>query len=172
VPRNADARTPRTAKTGTKNTFQIDADLKEFIESGVAVLVSTGDGERRPHVAYGWGPRVRDDGRTIDVFLDAARSGQTLANARQNGKIAMTVAEPVSVRSVQFKGVFRDTGDATAEEADWVRRHRDAFVVTTSLVGDPPEVIRGMWMEEVVRLSFTAERAFDQTPGPNAGRPL
>ena len=152
--------------------YRVDADLKEFVESGVAVLVSTGDAQRRPHVAYGWGPRVRGDGSTVDVFLDSARAGQTLSNARATGKIAMTVAHPVSYRSVQLKGVFGDTGAATADDGAWVQRHHEAFVVTTSLVGDPPEAIRGMWMGEVVRVSFSVERAFDQTPGPGAGKPL
>lgn len=172
MPRNADARTSRTSKTGTNSSFRIDADLKELIESGVAVLVSTGDQDRRPHVAYGWGPRVREDGVTIDVFLDTARAGQTLSNARANGKIAMTVADPVSYRSAQFKGTFGETGEPNDDDEAWVQRHREAFVVTTSLVGDPPTAIRGMWMDEVVRVSFRVERAFDQTPGPNAGRPL
>jgi pyridoxamine 5'-phosphate oxidase-like protein len=172
VPKNADPRPSQTPKTGTRNGFRIDSDLKELIESGVAVLVSTGDVERRPEVAYGWGPRVREDGWTIDVFLDRARADQTLANVQANGHIAMTVADPVSYRSAQFKGSFGDAGEASAEDEAWVLRHREAFVVTTSLVGDPPEAIRGMWMDEVVRVSFKVERAFDQTPGPNAGRPL
>jgi hypothetical protein len=162
----------KPAKTPPQERFEIDSDLKDFLESGVAVLVSTGDADRRPHVAYGWGPRVRKDGSTIDVFLDSVRAGQTLANARANGHIAMTVAHPVSVRSVQLKGTFLDSGDPAADDAAWVRRHREAFVVSTSLVGDPPEVIGGMWMDDVVRLSFVAQRAFDQTPGPNAGRPI
>ena len=115
---------------------------------------------------------MRDDGSTIDVFLDEARAAQTLANARANGRVAMTIADPVSVRSVQFKGAFIEAGEATEEDQAWVLRHREAFVVTTSLVGDPPAIIRGLWMDEVVRLSFHAEVAFDQTPGPNAGKPL
>ena len=172
MPRNADSRTSRTPKAGTNRAFRIDADLKELIESGVAVLVATGDGERRPHVTYGWGRRVREDGVTIDVFLDSARAGQTLSNARANGKIAMTVADPVSVRSAQFKGAFGDTGEASDDDEAWVQRHREAFVVSTSLIGDPPESIRRMWMDEVLRISFRVEQAFDQTPGPNAGRPL
>ena len=49
---------------------------------------------------------------------------------------------------------------------------REAFVVSTSLIGDPPEAIRGMWMDGIVRLAFRVERAFDQTPGPGAGKPL
>jgi hypothetical protein len=146
--------------------------MKEFVHSGVAVLVSTGDAERRPQIMYGWGPRVRDDGRTVDVFIERERAGCILANAEATGRIAMTVAMPVDHRSYQFKGAFIGTGDATDADREWVQNHRDAFVVTTSLVGDPPEAIRGLWMEDVVRISFTVERAFNQTPGPLAGQPL
>jgi hypothetical protein len=172
VPRNTKSPTSRTSKPASPDGFRIDADLKAFIESGVATIVSTGDSDRRAHVTFGWGPRVGDDGRTIEVFLDTARAGQTLANARSNGHIAMTVCGPVSYRSAQFKGTFMDSGEATADDAAWVERHREAFVVETSLVGDPPEKIRGMWMSDVVRISFVVERAFDQTPGPEAGKPL
>jgi hypothetical protein len=172
VPKNADARLARKDKPASGGAFLIDAALKAFIESGVAVLVSTGDAERRPHVTWGWGPRVRDDGRTIDVFVDTARAAQTLANARANGHIAMTVSGPVTYRSAQFKGTFADSGEATPADAEWVERHREAFVVETSLVGDPPDKIRSMWMDEVMRVSFVVERAFDQTPGPGAGKPL
>jgi hypothetical protein len=172
VARNTSSRPSKPAKSAAKGGFRVDADLKAFLESGVAVLVSTGDAERRPSVTYGWGPRVRDDGRTIDVFLDAPRARQTLENARANGRMAMTVAGPVSYRSVQLKGEFADTGAPTSDDAAWVARHREAFVVETSLVGDPPDKIRAMWMDDIVRVSFVVERAFDQTPGPGAGKPL
>lgn len=172
MPNDAGSRPAAAAKSAADSRFTIDADLKEFVESGVAVLVGTGDAQRRPHVTYGWGPRVRDDGSTIDVFLDEARAAQTLANARANGRVAMTIADPVSVRSVQFKGAFIEAGEPGEQDIAWVQSHREAFVVQTSLVGDPPAIIRGLWMDEVVRLSFHAEVAFDQTPGPNAGKPL
>ena len=153
--------------------FQISADLKGLIESGVAVLVASGDAGRRPHVVLGWGPRVRSDRSTIDVFLDAPRSAQTLSNAAGNGHIAMTVADPVSYRSAQFKGCFVESAEASADDVAWVGSRREAFVVSTSLIGDPPEAIRGMWMDAgLVRLTFRVERAFDQTPGPGAGKPL
>jgi hypothetical protein len=172
VPRNADPPSPRAGRTPATDGFRIDADLKAFIESGVAVLVATGNEQRRPHVTYGWGPRVRDDGRTIDVFLDTARAGQTLSNAQATRRMAMTVADPVSVRSAQFKGTYVDTGVPADEDSAWVQRHREAFVVSTSLIGDPPDAIRGLWMDDIVRVSFIVEKAFDQTPGPGAGKPL
>jgi hypothetical protein len=152
--------------------YKIDKALKEFVESGVAVLVGTGDDAGKPHVAYGWGPRVRAGGATIDVFVDSLRAGQTLANLRANGRIAVTVAHPVSVRSVQFKGRVRDQGQPDERDNAWVAKQREEFVVSTALIGDAPATIRNLWLDDVVRISFAVEQAFDQTPGPEAGKPL
>ena len=152
--------------------YKIDAELKEFIESGVACLVGTGNAEGRPHVVYGWGPRVRAGGAEVDVFIDAPRSATALSDLRENPRIALTLAHPVSYRSVQLKGSFRSTQEPDDEDLARVQAHRDAFLVTTTLVGDPPNTITNLWMEEVVRVSFAVERAFDQTPGPEAGKPL
>jgi hypothetical protein len=151
--------------------FRIDDSLKEFIESGVATLVGTGDASGRPHVAYGWAPRVRDE-TTMEVFIDAARAEKTLANLKTTGRIAVTVAHPVSVRSVQLKGSFCESGAPDASAKEYVQQRREGLVTSTSLIGDPPDVIRAMWLEDVVRVSFTVEHAFDQTPGPNAGQSL
>lgn len=152
--------------------FQIDGSMKEFVESGVAVLVGTGSADGRPHVAQGWGPRVRDDGTSMDVFLDVSRADLSLANLNSNGRIAVTFAHPVTYRSVQFKGAFRESSEPDEADRSWVQQHRENFLVTTSLVGDPAWVIRNMWLEETVRVAFEVERAFDQTPGPEAGKPL
>lgn len=153
-------------------SYQIDAGLKEFLESGVAVIVGTGDADGRPHVAWAWGPRVRPDGVTVDVFLDALRAEQTLSDVKANKRFAMTVAHPVYYRSVQLKGTFRRVAQPDEADEAWVRKHREAFLVATSLVGDPPAAIRSLWLDEVVRVSFRVEQAFDQTPGPRAGTPL
>ena len=59
-----------------------------------------------------------------------------------------------------------------ADDAAWVQRHREAFVVTTSLVGDPPTAIRNLWMDDVVRVSFDGRARVRPDAGPDAGRPL
>src|SRR5690606_25762358 len=104
--------------------------------------------------------------------LDAARSGQALANLRSNGRVALTVGDPVSYRSIQFKGSFIGSGPPSEADEVWLAAYRESFLVNTSLVGDPPNVIHNMWLDEVVRVSMSVERAFDQTPGPVAGQPL
>jgi hypothetical protein len=155
-----------------RKTFRIDSNLQEFMESGVAVIVGTGDLDGRPHVVYGWGPRARNGGKVVDVFLDTLRAEQTLADLELNGRIAMTLGEPVSYRSVQIKGNFIETAPPTPEDEAWVERHRADFSTTTALIGDPPTITANLWLDEVVRVSFAPEQAFDQTPGPDAGKPL
>jgi hypothetical protein len=152
--------------------FRIDEQLREFVESGLPAVVGTANPAGRPHVAYGWATRVLDDRATMEVFLDSARSERTLANLHTTGRIALTLADPVSYRSVQFKGVFRDSGEPSDADREWVQRGREAFATAVALIGDPPSVIRNLWLDDVVRVTFEVERAFDQTPGPEAGRPL
>jgi hypothetical protein len=162
----------RTEGPDWRQMFQIDEQLREFVESGVAVIVGTGDAARRPHVIYGWGPRVHPGGTTIDFFIDRIRSDQALSDVGENPRVALTVTDPVSARSVQFKGAFRESGAPDETDEVWVARHREAFLVTTALIGDPPDIISALWTDEVVRMTFDVERAFDQTPGPVAGSPL
>jgi hypothetical protein len=152
--------------------FRIDEKLKQYVESGVATIVGTGNESGRPTIAFGWAPRVAEDGTTLEVFIDTERAGTTLKNLRSNGRIAVTLAHPVSYQSVQFKGRFIDAVETPEEDKAWLQQQRDAFVTSTSLIGDPPEIIQKMWMDDTILVSLTVERAFDQTPGPEAGKPL
>jgi hypothetical protein len=108
----------------------------------------------------------------MEVFLDAERAERTLANLTENPRIAVTFADPVSYRSVQLKGEFESRGDVTEADKEYIRERREGFVVSTSLIGDPPETIRKLWMEETIKISLRVEHAFDQTPGPEAGKSL
>jgi hypothetical protein len=152
--------------------YVIDDELKELIESGVAAAAATADEQGRPHLAVVWGPRVHPDRSTITVFLETARGMFALDDLRSTKRIAMTIADPVSYRSVQFKGSQIHIGDATEEDRAWVQRHREAFMVAAALVGESPVAVRNRWMDDVFRVDFKVEQAFDQTPGPRAGQPL
>jgi hypothetical protein len=152
--------------------YEIDDNLKEFVESGVAVVVGTGDNLGRPEIAYGWAPRVLDDRTSVELFIDEARAEKTMANLRGDGRIAVTLAEPISYRSVQFKGKFLGSRPVDEPDRNWVKKHRDAFATTLALIGDPLTVIQALWLEDVVEVSLSVESAFNQTPGPEAGKPL
>lgn len=146
-------------------------DVVEYLGGGVAVQVGTASTAGKPQVANAWGPRLNPDG-TMSVFLDTAAAGQTLANLATNGKIAVITADPISYRSLQFKGRWIAAAQPTDDERAWVQRHRELFTTATTLVGDNPESMRNRWLPDTTRIDFSIDAVFDQTPGPNAGLPL
>jgi Pyridoxamine 5'-phosphate oxidase len=154
--------------------FSIDDDLKAFVESGVAAVVATASAEGRPHLTLVWGPRVHDDRSTVTVFIEPSRGGLVLEDAASTGLIALTVGHPTTYRSIQLKGRATAVSDAAPEDHPWVERHRGDFLSATSLVGDDPEIVRGYWAgdHDLKRVDIEVTRAFDQTPGPEAGGPL
>ncbi|MCC6959055.1 MAG: pyridoxamine 5'-phosphate oxidase family protein [Dehalococcoidia bacterium] len=151
--------------------YHFSDNVLEYLRSGIAVQTATVSPGGRPQAANAWGPRCNENG-TMTLFLDTAAAGQTLANLAVNGKIAVITADPVSYRSIQFKGKWLSASQPTDEEREWVKRHRELFTTAMALVGDDPEAIRNRWLDEVTRVDFEVEAAFDQTPGPNAGLPL
>jgi general stress protein 26 len=151
--------------------YQIAPALKEFLESGVAIQVGTAGADGKPHAVTGWGARINEDG-TVSIFIEAKRASRPLANLATNPKVAVIFGDPISYRSIQLKGQWRSTAPPSEEDQAWVVRHRDLFASSTALVGDNPNSIRNLWMDEVMRIDFDVQQAFDQTPGPEAGRPL
>lgn len=151
--------------------YAIDEATKEFLEGGMAVQVGTANHAGVPQVANAWGPRINPDG-SISLFLDSASAASTMANLASNGRIAVIFADPITYRSIQFKGKWLSAAAPTDLERAWVQRHRELFTSATVLVGDNPEAMRNRWWQEVTRIDFEVQTAYDQTPGPNAGMPL
>ncbi|MCA9826708.1 MAG: hypothetical protein KC479_15140, partial [Dehalococcoidia bacterium] len=76
-------------------------------------------------------------------------------------------------RSIQLKGRCLGISPASAEDEAAAQRHFESFLSVTSVIGDPPAAIRNLKRAEPLRrFVFAVEAAFDQTPGPDAGRPL
>lgn len=160
------------ARAVTTAMFAFDQATIEFLQSpGLAAQVGSADSAGRPQMAPAWGPRTNADG-TMSVFLDTARAGKTLANFALNRHLAVILADPISYRSIQVKGEWLGASRPSDSDIEAVQRHREAFASNLALVGDNPEAIRNLWMEDVTRIDFSVTAAFDQTPGPSAGAPL
>jgi hypothetical protein len=153
--------------------YEISGDLLELLQGGIASVVGTADGDNRPHVSAGWGTSAAGDGRTLSTYIEVARCQQALADVAETGRMAITVASPISYRSVQFKGRCVATRLATPEEEAQVTAGADLFLSTVALIGDPPQATRNLKMSGPMRrFEIEVEAAFDQTPGPGAGKPL
>lgn len=152
--------------------YELDELAAAFLQlPGLAAQVGSAGPDGRPQIAAAWGPRYNPGG-TMTVFLDTARAGKTLANLAMNRNIALILADPISYKSVQLKGEWLSAAPPSDDERAWVQRHREAFASNLALIGDKPDAIRNIWMEDVTRIDFAIHAAFDQTPGPQAGQPL
>jgi hypothetical protein len=151
----------------------LDAAVVEFIHGGVAVGVATRDEGLRPEFARGWGPQVSADGRSLRLCVPAPEGSQMRANLEANGAVAVGFSPPTIARAVQVKGVATSVGEPEAADLERVERHVRSFVAEAASLGAPPDLaVRMFWGVGLVTVEFPIDEAFDQTPGPTAGRRL
>jgi hypothetical protein len=150
----------------------ISDDLATFLESGVSVVVGSRDAQKKPAAMRAMGAHVSDDGRSVTVFLPEPNAARTLANLRDNGRIAVTFSRPSDYRSIQVKGSCVDFRPATEEERARQKTYAAAFVDDLATVGMARENTGRLtyWPSIAVRISV--EEIFEQTPGPAAGQKL
>jgi hypothetical protein len=151
---------------------EFPADLVEFLESGVSILVGTRNADLRPASARAMGARVEARSRKLTVYLPEAVSATTLANLRDNASIAVTFSRPLTHHSMQLKG--RVLSVRPSDEADRAvqRAYRAAYGEQLDAVGLPRNVSsRIVWWPSVA-IEVSVGDVFIQTPGPSAGRPL
>jgi hypothetical protein len=154
---------------------RIDDDLRELLECGVAIVIGTQDGACVPEIARGWGLHVLDDRRTVEVCVGMPSSARTLENLARNGRIAVTCVRPTNYRQVQLKGREARALEPTPEDVARVESHRAAFAQEVDHVGIAAALAPGFWEHDtgpLVKVRFAVEDAYDQTPGPQAGRAL
>lgn len=154
----------------------MDDDLRDLLEDGVATVLGTRDADLVPEVARGWGVRVLPDRNTVELCVGLPSTRRTLANLAANGQLAVTCVRPSDYRQVQLKGRLLSTLPPTPEDRAWVERHRRAFTSQVAGVGIAAALAPRFWNhddpEALVKIRFAIEEAYDQTPGPDAGRKL
>jgi hypothetical protein len=154
----------------------IDDDLRQLLECGVAVVLGTHDGALTPEIARGWGLLVMPDRASIEVCVGMPSGRRTAANLAHNGRVALTCVRPTTYRQVQLKGRAVATLPPTDDDRARVDRHREAFAHEVEHVGIAREHVHNFWAHDdpaaMVKIRIAVEQAFDQTPGPDAGRRL
>lgn len=146
--------------------------LRNFIQHGLSILIGTRGPDLMPETVRGVGVELWPDARGLKLFVPVANGARTLANLRDNQRIAITLSRPLTHETVQLKGTVTHMRDADASE----RAFTDAYVVAVSGVlaycGLPPHVTRRMTSWPATVLDVVIEDVFLQTPGPGAGERL
>jgi hypothetical protein len=144
-------------------------ELSEFLQQLNAMTMGTRTADNQPHVHMGLGCRVEDAER-LRVFVADFAMHQLEESLRDDGQVAVTIGNPMSHESYQFKGVAErvapcDDADKAASESYL----RDLIEMTIQGYG-MPESLRDAVRPAAVAVTVKVREVFNQTPGPNAGQ--
>lgn len=108
----------------------------------------------------------------VTIYVPEATGAQTIANLRDNGRIAVTLSRAIDHRSIQLKG--RSTNIRRSEEPDRgvQARYIELFAESLSLIGFPKGLIERANYLPSLAVEIEVTELYEQTPGPRAGTPL
>ena len=147
----------------------ITEELAEFIQSGVSIQLGTRDARLVPDCVRLLGARVEPGRDEVTVFVPAATGAKSLANLKDNGRIAVCFSRPADHRSIQLKGRAMSLEDAPPADRQVVDRYRAALTDVLSVLGVPPRTLLRISHWPCTAARFRVESVFVQTPGPGAG---
>ncbi len=150
----------------------IPPELVHFLESGLSALVGTCDSSLRPTCCRAVGVVVRDGGSRVTVFVPEVVGAKTVADLRENPRLALTLSHPMTHRTIQLKGRVDAVRVAAPEERAVVSRYLEALARSVGTVGMPRGRVAQLTHWPAWALDFTVADLFTQTPGPRAGKPL
>lgn len=149
-----------------------EIDIADLVRQGVAVIVATRDGERRPELSRAWGPALSEDGSRLTVCVEAAPDSEMARNLESGSPAAAMLARLTSPTAIQLKGSVVDVATPTQGRLDAVTQHVDDFVAETAVVGVPESIARALVGPDLLTVTIDVAERFDETPGSGAGRPL
>jgi hypothetical protein len=158
---------------GSFPSFQISTGIRAHIVKDTGtILVGTRDSDLRPEITRGWGPTILSDRRTIDLCISLSAGAKTLENLRDQEEIAVTFHQTVNYKTVQLKGRFLESGDLTPQDWESFERQKNILTEQAKIHDIPLKIGLRILPLDPVRIRFAVLQAFEQTPGPRAGRRL
>ena len=152
--------------------MQLDEALSEFLVSPVMIIIGTHDAALRADIGRGNGALVQGESGVVDLLVSGWLWPGTVSNLRTTGAVAATFARPRDYAAYQIKGramLIEPKEEHLRVAADYSEAIREALVAQ-GLEGrliDPWLCERDLCVARI-----TVAEAFEQTPGPRAGRAL
>lgn len=149
-------------------------DVISFIESGVSIVIAVVGPTGRAHAGRALAARVLSDATIRVIFPDEGNDAITAA-VQAGSPIAVTFSAPLSHRTLQIKGFSSRPEQLDPVDQAMSQIQCKGFAGVIAAAGHPPTFVQAFmdYCSSTSRvLSFPAEEAFEQTPGPGAGRTL
>lgn len=156
-------------------TAHLSPEHIALIDSGVSAIVASRDARLRPSVMRAVGTHISADGAQITVYLRPSQARALLDDLTAGGPIAVVFSDPPSNRTVQVKAGRASIRPARPDDQPVLRRYLAAMQHCVGQVGYGPDYVAAILsapLHDLVAVRFGPETAFDQTPGPRAGRSL
>ena len=150
----------------------IPEELVAYLESGPSMLIGTRDKDLRPTAARATGVHVAADRLSLVAYLPRPTMGRTLANLRENGRVALGFSRPVDHKTLQLKGRCLEIREPTEDDLARQRAYLTGFVEHLRIVNVSPTRTSRLTLTPCVAVHIAVESIFEQTPGPAAGRRL
>jgi aryl carrier-like protein len=160
---------------GVLRAWRLDDDQVVFMTTPVSIHVSSRDANLVPALSRACGCRVGDDHRRLAVFLPTSRAVALLADLRAGGPVSVVFSRPTTNRTLQLKGAEATVEPLARGDRDLILHWADGFTDELIGLGYDSVFARAMTSgarEDAVAVSFVPLAAYEQTPGPDAGRRL
>lgn len=160
--------------TAARDAFHLLDEIAGFIESGVSIILAVVGPDGRAKAGRALAARVVAGG-AIRVIYPAEGNGAITAAVAAGGPIAVTFSAPMSHRTIQLKAMSSRAEAFEPQDRTGLDRQIDAFASVLRAIGYGPAFVQSFCdnrSQSVFVLGFRPETAFEQTPGPGAGREL
>jgi hypothetical protein len=144
-------------------------EIVEFIEGGRSLLMGTCSPDLVPESVRGAGLRVWPCASRLTVLMPKATGDIAIANLRANGRLAVTMSQVETHRTVQVKGTVLAIRDGGEEDHALAERYATEFRKALAWVGLPEGVTKGLTIWPAWAIDLEIVHVFAQTPGPLAG---
>lgn len=157
-------------------SVQLTAAQAAFLQGPVSINVAASGRDGWPCVCRAQGCAVARDRRTVTLLLSDRRGREVLDALDGGSGIAAVFSRPATHATVQLKasGATRVPSNASLRvcNARYAHALADELVALGYGATLGQGLIELLTDRDLVALRFAPETAFDQTPGPSAGRVL
>lgn len=144
-------------------------ELVDFTRGGRSLLVGTASSTRVPDCVRALGLRIWEGASQLTVIVPAATSVTSIANLRDNPRIAITCSQIRTHRTIQLKGDVREIREGSEEDRAFATAYRAQFAQELAWAGQSSTNTLRLNLWPCFAIDVDIRVAFAQTPGPDAG---